>query len=396
MSPAGGGEHGDEHGHLAANLIRFTRILRAAGLAIGPASALSALHAAAAIDVLDRDQLYWALHATLVRRPEDHALFDEAFGLFFRPPGVVDDAFSMLMESRLIPRRPAASRRVSDAMRPAGERSRGEVEQLDVTATIAFSPDEILRSRDFEQMTAEQLRRARAAASKMELLVRPVATRRYEAWPRGRLDMARTIRDSLKTFGDVAPLRHRRRRVRQPPIVALCDISGSMGRYSEMLLVFLHAVSAARPRVHTFLFGTRLSNATRTLRHRDVDEALARLGREVVDWGGGTRVGECLHEFNRTWSRRVLGQGAIVLLITDGLDRGEASELSAEADRLHRSCRRLIWLNPLLRWEGFEPRAEGIRALLPHVDEHRPVHNLDSLDALARALGQPARRSGRA
>jgi uncharacterized protein with von Willebrand factor type A (vWA) domain len=159
-----------------------------------------------------------------------------------------------------------------------------------------------------------------------------------------------------------------------------------MGRYSEMLLVFLHALLAARARVHAFLFATRLTPVTRFLRHRDADEALARCGREVRDWEGGTRLNACLHEFNRTWSRRVLGTGAVVLLVTDGLDRDPEPGLAAEADRLHRSCRRLIWLNPLLRWEGFEPRAQGVRALLPHVDEHRPVHNLDSLEALGVAL----------
>ncbi|HTE52109.1 MAG TPA: VWA domain-containing protein [Kofleriaceae bacterium] len=378
-------------GHLAANIVQFARVLRGAGLAIGPASALSALRAADAVDVLDRDQLYWALHAVMVRRPEDHIVFDQAFDLFFRAPGRIDDVYSLLMASRVVPRRPAASRRVSDALRPGTDRARTELEAVEISATLAFSPDEILRSRDFEQMTTDELRRARAAAARIELLVRPVPTRRYRPWPRGRLDLPRTIRDGLRTFGDVAPLRFRRRRVRQPPLVALCDISGSMGRYSEMLLAFLHAVSAARPRVHTFLFGTRLSSVTRTLRHRDVDEALARVGREVVDWGGGTRLGECLHEFNRVWSRRVLGQGAVVLLITDGLDCGPGERLAAEAERLHKSCRRLIWLNPLLRWTGFEPRAEGIRALLPHVDQHRPIHNLDSLEALARALAADGR-----
>jgi uncharacterized protein with von Willebrand factor type A (vWA) domain len=201
------------------------------------------------------------------------------------------------------------------------------------------------------------------------------------------------VRDSRKTFGDLAPLRFRSRILLPPPLVVLCDISGSMGRYSEMMLHFLHALLNARTRVHAFLFATRLTNVTRILRRRDADEALKRCGQEVQDWAGGTRLRACLHEFNRTWSRRVLGQGAVVLLVTDGLDRDSEPGLDAEADRLHRSCRKLIWLNPLLRWEGFQPRAQGVRALLPHVDEHRPVHNLDSLEALGRALGSGA--SGR-
>jgi uncharacterized protein with von Willebrand factor type A (vWA) domain len=376
-------------GELAANIMRFTRVLRAAGLASGPSSMLAALRAAESVDVLQRDQLYWALHAVLVRRPEDHELYDQAFGHFFRDPTLADDAYSMLMQTSQVPRRPAVSRRVSDALRPPAGDSRSPPQVMEVVASLAFSPDEALRSRDFEQMSTDELRRARAAAGRIELLVRPVRTRRFQPWPRGRLDLPRTIRDGLRTFGDVAPLRFRRRRLRVPPLVALCDISGSMGRYSEMLLAFLHAVSAARPRVHTFLFGTRLSNITRTLRHSDVDEALARVGREVMDWGGGTRLGACLHQFNRLWSRRVLSQGAVVLLISDGLDGDPGAGLGVEAERLHKSCRRLIWLNPLLRWEGFEPRAQGIRALLPHVDEHRPVHNLESLEALAHALASP-------
>ena len=169
-------------------------------------------------------------------------------------------------------------------------------------------------------------------------------------------------------------------------VVALCDVSGSMGRYSEMLLRFLHALIADRGG-HVFVFATRLSNVTRALRGRDVDLALARCGQEVTDWSSGTRLGACLRRFNLAWSRRVLAQGAVVLLVTDGLDREDAVGLAAEAARLRRSCRRLVWLNPLLRYAGFEPRAAGVKALLPNVDEHRPVHDLDSLEALARALG---------
>jgi len=347
---------------------------------------LSALRAAASVNILRRDELYWALHAVLVRRPEDHDLFDQAFRQFFRDPFGADQALSMLLSKTQIPRRPAVSRRVAEALRAPGEAPARPSEKLELVATLTFSPEEVLRTRDFDQMSTAELRQARAAAAKLHLAVRPVRTRRYEAWPRGRLDLPRTIRDGMRTLGDVAPLRFRRRRFRPPPLVALCDISGSMGRYSEVLLSFLHAVTADRPRVHTFVFGTRLSNVTRTLRRRDVDEALARCGREVVDWGGGTRLRACLHEFNRVWSRRVLSQGAVVLLISDGLDRDDTPGLAAEAERLHKSCRRLIWLNPLLRWEGFEPRALGVRALLPHVDEHWPVHNLDSLEALARGL----------
>jgi uncharacterized protein with von Willebrand factor type A (vWA) domain len=170
----------------------------------------------------------------------------------------------------------------------------------------------------------------------------------------------------------------------------LCDISGSMARYAQILLHFLHAVTNDRDRVHAFLFGTRLSNITRQLRHRDPEVAFQMVSHVVPDWSGGTRIGEALDEFNRFWARRVLGQGAVVLLITDGLDRDGAKGLAENMDRLHRSCTRLIWLNPLLRWSGFEPKSQGIRAMLPYVDEFRPVHNLASLRALIDLLSEPA------
>jgi uncharacterized protein len=179
---------------------------------------------------------------------------------------------------------------------------------------------------------------------------------------------------------------------KQPPIVAICDISGSMTEYTRVFLHFLHTLSAQR-RVHSFLFGTRLTNITRALRAKDVDAALAACGAGVEDWAGGTRIGASLHRFNKDWSRRVLGQGAVVLLFTDGLEREGLSELAREMDRLHRSCRRLIWLNPLLRFAGFEAKAGGVRTMLKHVDEFRPIHNLRSMAALCAALGDVQPRS---
>jgi len=383
---------------LAENVVHFTRLLRRAGLRLGPASALDALAAATAVDVLHRGELYWALHAVLVKRPEDFDLFDQAFRLFWRDPLGGDPALAQLLPHLRLPRARTLSRRLAEAWHPGaahppGGRTPGE--RAEVDAALTFSADEVLRSRDFEQMSAVELARARRIVAAMAVAPRPVRTRRFAPDPHGaQIDLARTARDSRKTFGDLAPLRFRSRVRRPPPLVVLCDISGSMGRYSEMLLCFLHALLAARGRVHAFLFATRLTPVTRLLRRRDPDEALALCGRQVVDWAGGTRLRACLREFNRAWSRRVLGHGAVVLLVTDGLDRDPEPGLAAEADRLHRSCRRLVWLNPLLRWPGFAPRAQGVLALLPHVDEHRPVHNLDSLEALGRALAQPARTRG--
>ena len=372
---------------LAENVLHFTRLLRGAGLRLGPSSALDALAAAAAVDVLHREELYWALHAVLVKRPEDDEVFDQAFRLFWRDPLGARTLARILPQAR-IPRTPTLSRRVAEAWRPpSSPAGPAPAPAGDEDDRPGFSAAELLRTRDFDQMSAEELARARRIVAGMTLVQRPVETRRTAPDPHGdRIDLARTMRESRKTFGDLAPLRWRSRVRRPPPLVVLCDVSGSMGRYSEMLLCFLHTLLAARSRAHVFLFATRLTNVTRTLRRRDVDQALARCGHEVQDWSGGTRLRSCLRDFNRTWSRRVLGQGAVVLLVTDGLDRDPEPGLAEEAARLRRSCRRLIWLNPLLRWAGFEPRAQGVRALLPNVDEHRPVHNLDSLEALGRAL----------
>lgn len=372
---------------LAENVVHFTRLLRGAGLRLGPASALDALAAASAVDVLHRAELYWALHSVLVKRPEDFELFDQAFRLFWREPQAVNAAMAQMLAHLRVPRGESISRRVAEAWRQPSSAGQTPPERTEIDAVLTFSADEILRARDFDQMSAEEIRRAKKIVAQMAIALRPIRTRRYTPDPHGEaLDLARTVRESRKTFGDLAPLRFRTRVRRPPPLVVLCDISGSMGRYSEMMLQFLHALLGAQARVQAFLFATRLTNVTRILRRRDPDEALARCGREVQDWSGGTRLRACLHDFNRTWSRRVLGHGAVVLLVTDGLDRDPEPGLAAEADRLHRSCRRLIWLNPLLRWEGFEPKAQGIRALLPHVDEHRPVHNLESLEALGRAI----------
>jgi uncharacterized protein with von Willebrand factor type A (vWA) domain len=246
-------------------------------------------------------------------------------------------------------------------------------------------------------MSADEIAQAKALIRAMQLPIREVATRRFHPDPRGwRVDLRRTLRRSLHGGGAMIDLAKKRRIRRHPPLVILCDISGSMERYSRMLLHFMHAVTNDRDRVHCFVFGTRITNVTRQLRQRDVDVALGKVGDVVEDWSGGTRIGRCLHQFNRTWSRRVLAQGAVVLLITDGLDRDAGEGLEREMERLHKSCRRLIWLNPLLRWEGYAPLAAGSRAIIRHVDDFRPVHNLESLAQLTSALARigPRREEG--
>lgn len=377
----------------AANLVHFTRLLRRAGLALGPGATLDAQRAAAAIDLLSRDELYWALHAVLVHRASEHELFDGAFRLFWRDPMGAESALALLLPQMRTPTNRTISRRLSEAWRPpaAGPPPPAPPQPPQVDVFLSASAEESLRHRDFDQMSADELALARKLVRGLTLGVPPAPSRRSRPAPRGRLlDRASSLRRALRQGGALGELRRRQRLPRPLTIVALCDISGSMGRYSEMLLRFLHAALGELGRGHVFLFSTRLTNVTRALRHRDVDAALARCGAEVSDWASGTRLGQSLREFGRRWSRRVLGQGAVVLLVTDGLECEDAGELAAEAARLRRSCRRLIWLNPLLRYAGFEPRAAGVRALLPNVDEHRPVHDLASLAQLAQVLGRPA------
>jgi uncharacterized protein with von Willebrand factor type A (vWA) domain len=206
------------------------------------------------------------------------------------------------------------------------------------------------------------------------------------------VDLRRTLRDMAGSRGLAAPLRRRAHRREAPPLVVLCDISGSMDRYARMLLHFVHAITNDRHRVNVLVFGTRLTNITRHLAHRDVDVALERVAGAVADWAGGTRIGASLTEFNRRWSRRLLAQNAVVLLISDGLDADAGEGLDFQMERLAKSCARLVWLNPLLRYDKFEAKPAGIRAMLPHVDDFLPVHNLQSLTDLANEWGQSRMR----
>jgi hypothetical protein len=373
---------------LVANLMHFGRLLRGAGLPVGPERVLSALRAAEAVGVERRDDFYCALHAVFVNRREHHEVFDEAFRLFWREPLGAEAALGALaprVRAPVAPRAAPAARRVGEALAPARPAVPQGERRVDVA--LGWSDVEALRRKDFEQMSAEELRRTKEAVARLSLPLPEITTRRLRADPRGaRVDLRATLRAALRSGGGI-PLRWRSVLRRPPALVVLCDVSGSMERYTRVLLHFLHALTGDRERVYSFLFGTRLSHVTRQLRGRDPDQAMGHIA-ALADFGGGTRIGACLREFNLRWSRRLCAQGALCLLITDGLDRDAGRGIAAEAARLRRSCRRLIWLNPLLRYEGFEPLAAGVRALLPHVDEMRPVHNLESLEELARALGR--------
>jgi uncharacterized protein with von Willebrand factor type A (vWA) domain len=383
-------------GKLAENILYFARALRAAGLPVGPGAVLDCLEALNVARVGDREDFYWTLHAVFVKRHEHSILFDQAFKLFFRKRGYIEQLIAMMLPeaARLPPKPPSpGAQRIQEALFGGLKEREQERQEVELDTRLTVSDREVLQKKDFAQMTAAEIAGAKEAIAKLALPLDLVRTRRLAAARRGAMiDMRRTLRSSMKAGGAVIDLKYLAPREKEPPIVALLDISGSMSQYTRLFLHFLHSITDAKKRVTTFLFGTRLTNVTRAIRQRDPDEALAACSAHVADWSGGTRIASSLRAFNRNWSRRVLGQSAVVLLITDGLERDADDTLSFEMDRLHRSCRRLIWLNPLLRFDGFEARAKGVRAMLPHVDELRPIHNLDSMIELVRALsGRPAK-----
>jgi uncharacterized protein len=373
-------------GRTADNIVGFARALRAAGIPVGPGAVIDAMNAIALIEIGNRADVFATLEAIFVKRHEHALVFAQAFDLFFRAA----DEWKQMLDSVPLPDQPqkkpqAGSRRVQEALSRTQmtETPQAQAEEL----RLSVSDKEILQKKDFAQMTAAEIAQVTRAIANMKLPQAELRTRRYRPDAHGlKLDMRRTLRGSLRTGGDIIDIRKLGRIEKPAPIVALLDISGSMSEYTRLFLHFLHAITDARKRVSVFLFGTRLTNVTRALRARDPDEALASCSSAVEDWAGGTRIATSLHSFNKLWGRRVLGQGAIVLLISDGLEREADARLAFEMDRLHRSCRRLIWLNPLLRYGGFEPKAQGIKMMLPHVDEFRPVHNLKSIEGLIEAL----------
>ena len=382
--------------------MHFARVLRAAGLPIGPDRVVDALRALQTAGIERREDFYWTLAAVFLSKREQQELFDQAFHIFWRDPQMLERIMSLLLP-QIYGRAgqtetPAASKRLSEALYSKREQAQQQEQQIEIDASLTFSPSELLQHADFETMTGAELAQAKKLIARLRLPIPEVRTRRFRPDARGaRIDLPATLRASLKGGAQIIALKRRSRITRHPPLVVLCDISGSMSRYSRMFLHFLHAITNDRDRVHTLVFGTRLTNITRHLRNRDVDIAMNRVASAIQDWAGGTRIGVCLEEFNRKWSRRLLGQNAVVLLISDGLDRDVGEGLGAEMERLHKSCRKLVWLNPLLRYEGFQPRPSGVRAMLPHVDAFMPVHNIESLVELARELehGKWQRHSGR-
>ncbi len=389
---------------LAQNITHFARALRKAGLPIGTGRVVDAIRAVQAAGFTEKRDFYWTLNACFVNRPEHRTVFAQVFRLYWRDPRYLEHMMSMMLpairgvqEER---KADAAEKRAAEALLDGVERDlpesteQQEESEIEIDATQTASSEERLRNLDFEQMSTSEIAQAKRMLSRLNLPVKPIESRRGQASHLGhRIDRARTLRSAMRQGGELRDIAHLQPKPRWPNLVALCDISGSMSQYSRIILHFLHAVSNAKgagwAKVHAFTFGTRLTNITRHLHQRDVDAALAAAGAEAQDWEGGTRIGECLHQFNRDWSRRVMGQGAVVLLITDGLERGDPEMLEKEIERLHLSSRRLIWLNPLLRWDGFAPKAQGVATMLPHVDSFRAGHSIASLEDLTNVISQP-------
>ncbi|MGI3903224.1 MAG: vWA domain-containing protein [Janthinobacterium lividum] len=380
-------------GRLPENILYFARALRTAGLPVGPGAVLDAVAAATAGPLTTREDFRSVLQAVFVKRRDQAPVFDGVFRVFWRRRGFLEQLMGAMSpkappKSAERPKAEAGATRVADALFKRAPAVSEAQPSLDLDARFSVSAEEVLRRKDFAQMSADEMAAATAAIRAMRMPDDVLRLRRLTPDARGTLiDPRRSFRRSLRAGGAGIDLARLSRSERPPPIVAICDISGSVADYTRVFLHFLHALSARR-RVSAFLFGTRLTDVSRAIRHRDVDEALAAVSKAVPDWSGGTRIAASLHLFNQHWLRRVGAGRATVLLFTDGLERDAESDLEAEMRRLRRSSRRLIWLNPLLRFDGFEARATGIRTMLPFVDEFRPVHNLRAVSELSAALGR--------
>jgi len=386
-------------GRLAENVMHFARLLRAAGLRIGPDRVIDCVRALEIAGTARRDDWYWTMSSVLLSREEQRPIFDQAFRIFWRDPKLMEKMMQLLLPKtygRAGKDEEQQSQRLTDALfaQQKHEPREREEQEIELDAKLTFSTSEVLQRMDFDTMSAAELAEAKKMIAQLRLPLPEIRTRRHSPSARGRrVDLRATLRESLREGGDVIPLVRSAPGREHPPLVVLCDISGSMNPYARMFLHFLHAITNDRDRVSVFVFGTRLTNVTRQLRHRDVDVAMSKVADAIKDWSGGTRIGMCLREFNWRWGRRVLGQNACVLLVSDGLDREAGEGLSDEMDRLAKSCRYLVWLNPLLRYEQFEARPAGVRAMLPHVDLFLPVHNLKSLVDLAHTLNRPLARN---
>lgn len=368
-------------GHLTGHVLAFTHLLRAMGINVSPGQTLDLIAALAHVPISNREDFRNSARCTLIQRHEHIPLFEAAFSFYWRFGP--QDPLMLALPAMKLPGRPL---RLPQRQAPNDASASTETEQR-IELQLSYNPSEALRAKDFGTFTWEEVQACKALLQHLTWRIAPRTTRRLRLTTQGRhIAMRHTLRRSLRYGGEPLTLVWREPRQRPRPIVVLCDISGSMDRYSRILLQFIHTISTGMRNVESFVFGTRLTRLTRLLHARDIDDAINLVSKHVLDWSGGTRIGETLKTFNYTWGRRVLGRGAIVLLISDGWDRGDPHLLSREMARLQRSCHRLIWLNPLLGSPNYQPLTQGMQAALPHVDDFLPIHNLISLEQLGERL----------
>jgi uncharacterized protein with von Willebrand factor type A (vWA) domain len=386
---------------LLPRLAGFARLLHDAGLEAGPRRLTEATRALGYVEIGREEDFRAALRAVFVSHKDELPIFDAAFDIFWSPPDPRAAAGAIPGRSRSLPLSPERTRAWLQAL---GLRTpdlpREQPDEQSVPArSSGYSADELLRRKDFEDLTWEETEQVKRLLQQAPWRVAERRTRRTRVAGSGAVDLRRSARQSIRSSGELVRLMHRRPRLRRRPLVLICDVSGSMERYSRLLLIFAHAI-ARRESFETFVFSTRLTRITRMLRRRDLDRALDDVTRVVHDFSGGTRIGQAIAEFNRRWARRVLGHGAVVIVVSDGWDRGDPAQLEQELTRLRRSAHRLVWLNPLLGSEGYEPLTRGMAAALPHCDDFLAAHNVKALDELGRLLAgldrrRPARRAGR-
>lgn len=372
---------------LLPRLATFARLLHDAGMEAGPGRLTDAARALGHVQINRPDDFRSALRAVFVGRKEDLPIFEAAFDIFWSPPDPRVLAGAVPGRSRPLPLSPEKARAWMNLLGLNQSRMpRRDEGEAPPPSSSGYSADELLRKKDFQDLTWEETEQVKRLLQQAPWRIAERKTRRLRPSKGGRVDLRRTARRSIQTAGEMVTLLHRQPRLRRRPIVLLCDVSGSMEKYSRLLLIFAHSI-ARREDVETFVFSTRLTRITRLLRQRDIERALDEVGKQVHDFSGGTRIGHALADFNRKWARRVLGHGAIVIIVSDGWDRGDPALLEHELARLHRMSHRLIWLNPLLGSEGYEPLTRGIVAALPHTDDFLAANSLEALDELGRLLG---------
>jgi uncharacterized protein with von Willebrand factor type A (vWA) domain len=374
--------------HISEHIVGFVHLLRSMDIKVGAGQTVDFCRAMAEVPITDRDALHDAALCTLITKPEEIPLFETAFAFYFRPLSDFDPAQLAIPVVR-VPQRPLRipRRKPKPQQEGADQPEEEQTEEQKVGLTLAYSSSETLRTRDFGSFSYEEVQQARDMMRRMRWRPALRRTRRKRASKRrGSIDLRQIMRSSMRFAGEPLRMAYRRPRFRRRPLVVLCDISGSMDRYSRMLLHFVHTLSDGIGQVETFVFGTRLTRITRLLRSKDVDDAVALVSNQVLDWSGGTRIGNTIREFNVRWSRRVMSHGPVVLIISDGWDRGDPTLLSREMARLQRSCHRLIWLNPLLGNPRYQPLTQGMQAALPYIDDFLAVHNLQSVEQLGQVL----------